>query len=241
MNVREGTRRLGIVLGLCGAILGGYLEHGHARAVWHNYRAAKRFESLSASPAIQRVAEGIKEYRNGPLATYPWINYTFNQQSGKLEYHADIIRLLADSHFQKLDTPSQKTVLGQIDSRFSGLSESDLQSIKHRMAPIAVEADAVNQRKPGDTPDKAIKVLVNAGGIKEVLAGKDGISQIHLSTGESVRRTDDPSPMGYLRLLLYPLLGFLLPLVSVCIITWVASGFFAPTPKQHEDLSQWPS
>ena len=60
MNLREGTRRLGIVLGLCGAILGGYLEHRYARAVWHNYRAAKHFESLRASPAIQKVAEAIK-------------------------------------------------------------------------------------------------------------------------------------------------------------------------------------
>jgi hypothetical protein len=230
MNVREGTRRLGFVLGLCGAILGGYFEHGYARAVWHNYRAAKRFESLRASPPIQRVAEAIKEYKNGPLATYPWINHRFNQQSGKLEYQADIKRLLADPRFQNLNAPSQKTVLGQIDSRFSGLSDSDLQSLKHRMAPIAVEADAVNSRKLGDTPDKcdAIKVLVNAGGIKEVLAGKDGISRIYLSTGEAVRRTDDPRPTAYLRLLLYPLLGFLLPLVAVRILTWVASGFFAP-------------
>ena len=126
--------------------------------------------------------------------------------------------------------PSQKTVLGQIDSRFSGLSDSDLQSLKHRTAPIAVEADAVNSRKPGDTPDKggAIKVLVNAGGIKEVLAGKDGISQIHLSTGEAVRRRDAPHLTAYLRLLLYPILGFLLLLVAVRILTWVASGFFAP-------------
>ena len=82
MNLKEGTRRLGIVRGLCGAILGGYLERSQARAVWHNYRASSRFESLSASPMIQKVAKAIRDSRNGPVAKYPWINYRFNQQSG---------------------------------------------------------------------------------------------------------------------------------------------------------------
>jgi hypothetical protein len=234
MNVREGTRRLGIVLGLWGAMLGGYLARSYARAVWHNYRASSRLTSLIASPTLQRVAKAIREYENGPFATYPWMNHRFNQQSGKLDpppgYQADIKGLLADSRFQDLDIAGQRAVLGKIDSRFSGLSDSDFQSFKQRMAPIAVETHAIDSRKLGDTPDKGggIKVLVNAGGIKEVLAGKDGISQIHLSTGEAVRRTEAPRPMAYLRLLLYPLLGFLLPFVAVHMLAWVASGFFTP-------------
>jgi len=230
MNVKKGTRRLGIALGICGAILGGYLERSYARAVWHSYRASSRFTSLSASPTTQRVAKAIRENRNGPIATYAWINYRLNQQSGKLEYQADVKDLLADPRFHDLDTPSQKALLGQIDSRFSGLSDSDLQSLKQQMGPIAVEGSTGDSRKLGDTPDNGgeIKVLVNAGGIKEVLAGKDGISQIRLSTGEAVRRTEAPRPLAYLRLLLYPLLGFLLPLVGVHMLTWVVSGFVAP-------------
>jgi hypothetical protein len=137
--------------------------------------------------------------------------------------------LFADTRFQSLNTQAQKVLLGQIDSRFSGISDSDLQSLKHRMAPIGVEAHAIDSGKL-DTPDRggAIKVLVNAGGIKEVLAGKDGISQIHLSTGGLVRRTEAPGPMAYVRLLLYPLLGLLLPLAAIRILAWVTSGFLAP-------------
>src|SRR5262249_10634228 len=122
MNVKRGTRRLGIVLGLCGAILGGYLARSYARAVWHNYMASRRFESLMASPTIEKVAKAIRE-NNDPIATYPWINYRFNEHSGKLEYQADIQSLLNDPRFQSLDTSSQKLVLGQIDTRFSGLSD----------------------------------------------------------------------------------------------------------------------
>jgi hypothetical protein len=81
-----------------------------------------------------------------------------------------------------------------------------------------------------DTADKGgvIKVLVNAGSIKDVLAGEDGIPQIHLSTGGIVRRTEAPRPMAYLRLLVYPLLGLILPLVAIRILAWVASGFLVP-------------
>ena len=71
-----------------------------------------------------------------------------------------------------------------------------------------------------------IKVLVNASGIKVVLAGKDGISQIRLSSGETPRRTETPRPAAYLLLLLYPLLGFLLSLVAVPTLAWVVSGLF---------------
>jgi hypothetical protein len=71
MNVKKGTRRLGIVLGLCGAILGGYLARSYARAVWHNYRASSRFESLRASPTIQKVAKAIQENRNDPSRSTP--------------------------------------------------------------------------------------------------------------------------------------------------------------------------
>ena len=104
MNVKKGTRRLGIALGICGAILGGYLERSYARAVWHNYRASSRFTSIMASPTTQRVAKAIRENRNGPIATYAWINYRLNQQSGKLEYQADVKDLLADPRFHDLDT-----------------------------------------------------------------------------------------------------------------------------------------
>jgi len=89
-------------------------------------------------------------------------------------------------------------VLGKFDSRFSGLSDSDFQSFKQRMAPIAGEAYASDSRKLRDTPDKGggIKVLVNAGGIKEVLAGKDGISQIRLFNWGSRSEDGSSSPYG---------------------------------------------
>src|SRR5215469_3100042 len=134
-------------------MLGAYLARSDARAVWHKYSASRRFELLRASPTIQKVAKAIRENRNGLIEKYPWINYRFNQQSGKLEYQGDMKGLFADTRFQSLDTDAQNVLLGQIDSRFSGLSDSDLQSLKHRMAPIAVEVHAIDSRKL-ETRDK---------------------------------------------------------------------------------------
>jgi hypothetical protein len=45
MNFRESMRRLGILLGACGAVLGGFLGYSDAKAVWDRYTAHRRFES----------------------------------------------------------------------------------------------------------------------------------------------------------------------------------------------------
>lgn len=62
MNVREGMRRLGILLGACGAILGGCLAYSDARTTWGSYAAHRKFESLMASPIMQKVAKAARDY-----------------------------------------------------------------------------------------------------------------------------------------------------------------------------------
>ncbi len=59
---------------------------------------------------------------------------------------ADVKGLLADPDFQKLDAATQKTVLGRVDSAFSGLSDSDFQSFVQRMQPAS--APSLSSRLP---------------------------------------------------------------------------------------------
>jgi hypothetical protein len=54
------------------------------------------------------------------------------------------------------------------------------------------------------------------------------ISSIELSTGESVQLVDPPALNACLIPLLYPVFGFLLPWSGIRVLTWVATGFFAP-------------
>jgi hypothetical protein len=70
MNLREGMRRLGILLGVSGGILGGCLAYSDARATWDNHTAHRKFESLMASPTMQKVAEAARDYQKEAWAKY---------------------------------------------------------------------------------------------------------------------------------------------------------------------------
>jgi hypothetical protein len=54
------------------------------------------------------------------------------------------------------------------------------------------------------------------------------VTSIDLSTGEWVPRVDSPHLTAYLLLLLYPVIGFLLPWGCIRILTWVGNGFVVP-------------
>lgn len=147
MNVREGMRRLGILLGVWGGIVSGLLAYRDAKAAWDRHTAFRRFESLMASPTMRKAAKAVKD---------------------------------------------------------------DVQ-------------------KYTDSSWATMSVGVNIGGIKEVTADRSGtISSVELSTGESVPKVEPPSVKRYLTLLLYSIVGFLLPWGAVRLLTWVGSGFFAP-------------
>ena len=75
---------------------------------------------------------------------------------------------------------------------------------------------------------RSAKVPIDAGGIKSVTVDDGLVSAIELSTGESVQRTASPELYAYVQPLLYPLLGFFLPLGAIRAITWIGVGFFEP-------------
>ena len=59
MNISEGVRRLGILLGAAGALLGGFLASGDATEVWSMITAHRKFEVALALPTVQRVAKSV--------------------------------------------------------------------------------------------------------------------------------------------------------------------------------------
>lgn len=62
MNVREGIRRLGTLLGACGGILGGCLSYRDLKTTWDTDRAHGRFESLTALPTMRRAAKAARPH-----------------------------------------------------------------------------------------------------------------------------------------------------------------------------------
>jgi hypothetical protein len=57
MNVKEGVRRLGILVGICGGLLGGFFANKDLQILWNIHNAHQRFENLMASAAMREVAK----------------------------------------------------------------------------------------------------------------------------------------------------------------------------------------
>lgn len=57
MNIKEGMRRLGLLVGCCGAITGGMLAYPDAESLPQTKAAQHRFESLMDTPAMREVAK----------------------------------------------------------------------------------------------------------------------------------------------------------------------------------------
>ncbi len=177
MNVREGMRRLGLLLGVSGGIMGGFLGYSDAQNLCNVWTAHRKFESLMALPTTQKVAHAASVYQSGP-----WTQYA---ESTQVDYDAN---------------------RGEIKGP--------------QAAPETLPRDFFETY--GN-----ILVSVNTGGVKSLMADKTGqVLSIEPNAGAWVDRTEAPPLRAYL-VLLYPVLGFLLPWGAVRVLTWVGTGFFA--------------
>ncbi len=55
MNLREGTRRLALLLGTVGAILGGFVSYGELQSVMSQRARHNKFEQLAASDVVKQA------------------------------------------------------------------------------------------------------------------------------------------------------------------------------------------
>ena len=196
MNFREGMRRVGILLGVAGGIVGGLIAFPQGRELAHDRSTHLRFESLMALPTIRTIAKDAIEYQTG----LPYIIDSVSPQPGRV-------------------TP------GFLDySTLADLAKTI--AAKRQLKP---PPGSVLVQQPKAKPENIV-VRVNLDEIKEVYVDSAGmITEIDLTTGELVPRIE-PSPplLAYFLLLLYPILGFLLPWACIRVLTWVGTGFVAP-------------
>ena len=199
-------RRLGILLGACGAIFGGCLAYSDARASWDNYAAHRKFQSLMASPTMQKVAKAARAYLKP-------------DQFGGIPVVESQVRMNADGTIGAGSIPD----FDQFKAAYN--TKTITQSRSKFVPPPPIPDD---QR--GDL--RGLLVSVDLDGIKEVTVDKDGlVSSIQPSTGGSVQRVDSPPLQAYLIPVIYPVFGFLIPWGCIRVLTWVVSGFFAEVPR----------
>ena len=189
MNVGEGFRRVGIVLGVVGSAIGILSGYESAQTLWNTHITHQRFESLMASPLMLRIAKDVKDHKT--------------EERKKADQDTALKNLSIDPDFLKLSGDEQKYILGRAKDK-------------------GVASPSIAGTALGDQRD-VMDVFV-----KEVLVDKSGqISSIVLSTGESIPKTEPPTLMAFMALLLYPLGGFLVPWGTIRVIAWLVAGFLS--------------
>jgi hypothetical protein len=167
MNLKEGTRRLALLLGVVGAILCGFASYVELQSVIRQRADHMRFEQLANSDAVTQS----KPQSDDPISEF--MGLPRDKQLAAL---------------QQLPPENQDRLLAQIKAR----------------------------RKDG---------------IKTILWTKDnGVESIETQDGQTLYPTPAPSAWLYCLIVLFPILGFLIPWAAVRAIGWVGAGF-AETSK----------
>jgi hypothetical protein len=179
MNLKEGTRRLALLLGVVGAIAGGFASYAELQTVLSQRARHNRFEQLAASDVVQQERKILKAW-----------------------------------------TPVQETP-PKIDARTGERIQPNEQQTASPQQPQTDPYAAIAIPNPSD---------VNSGGIETINWSHDyGVASIKTEDGQTLYPTAAPSASLYLLILLFPLLGFILPWAAIRAIGWVGAGFVAST------------
>jgi len=192
VNFREGMRRVSIVLGLAGGSMGGILAHLEVQSLSNIRAAYRKFESVMASPTMQRVSKEMS-----------------------IDYDA----LAKQAGGSTAPIPSFKDFVAASKTKDGGRGTGPFRDLADLVA-------ASGDENGGQYLLKAHPLLKgNRDGISKVhIDSARLVSSVELSTGESVPRTEPPQVKAYLLLLLYPVLGFLLPLGFIRLLAWVGTA-----------------
>jgi hypothetical protein len=191
-------RRLGIVLGILGSAAMVYIGYVEEQPLWNARADYRKYESVMALPATRRVVKAAKDYQSASFARNGRRFY------GRVDYTA--LAALPPGHV--IDHP-RGPALDHFDQLFAQL-----------------EAQELEKEAKGLEKAESMVVSVNLEGVKDVTFDKNGIvSSVELSTGEMIGRADPPALRAYAAVLVYPIVGFLIPWGVIKIITWIGIGF----------------
>jgi len=224
VNFREGMRRVSIVLGLAGGSMGGILAYLVVQSLSNTRAAYRKFESVMASPTMQRVSkemsidyDALAKQAGGSTAPIPsfkdFVAASKTKDGGR-----------GTGNFRE---PGDLEVIPSFKDFVAASKTKDGGRGTGRFGDLAdLEVVASGDENGGQYLLKAHPLLKgNRDGISKVhIDSARLVSSVELSTGESVPRTEPPQVKAYLLLLLYPVLGFLLPLGFIRLLAWVGTA-----------------
>jgi len=218
MNVREGMRRLGLVLGALGAAAGAVVAYIQLQPVLAQRAQYKTFQSLAVSPVVQKELEFLKtdtitrstgppNDRLGPWSLWtPVPNDWPSEVSGPWSRYGDT------------DKPTDPYAAYQVPVGWLQHAEaSALGGSPEGWRVDAGRVRAIHFWK--DTDDGKVNARW-AGNVSTA-----DISDIETENGQKVYRTEPPSFWSYLLIPVFPVMGFFLPWGAIKTLTWVGVGF----------------
>jgi hypothetical protein len=206
MNLREGTRRLALLLGAIGAILGGFASYSELRTVLNQRARYNKFEQLAASDVVRQEHNCIM----GILS-----------ESGCTEHlHGD----KWDKYIVSPSYPNAKRISlpnGEIRDYPSSMNDEQISNILNKEFPT--DSKGVLPQPTGGI--KAINWSQNYG----VWRHDYRVESIETEDGLTLYPTPSPAAWTYLLIALFPILGFFLPWGTIRVIVWVGAGFVQPS------------
>jgi hypothetical protein len=257
MNLREGMRRVGIVLGALGCVAGGIFGYSNLQSVW---RSHKRFERLQTLPVMVDVNTALKLYREThdlipaqqesrrktlPTEHGPWENYGPGPNPDSHSVGNETVESLAAKAREKSpacqfvgDAELVRSLIKKWPVYRTWLSPEEQEKLREPdfIPDYAVRASDLYDKAAADDSDAETTVDVQGtAGIQTVNADKAGaISSIRLTSGEWVRRGPNTLKArlafigGLLLPFCYPVIGFVVPWGTIRVFVWIAGGFAAP-------------
>lgn len=218
MNLREGTRRLALLSGVVGAILGGFASYLELRNTLDQRERHNEFEQLVNSDVVKQ------QQNSWPLtlrykpekAIEAFLNLTESQRKAVF-YQLDqgeendlVAKLKCEPH-----PPSSPAIAMVIDKLLEVPNHPEFK-LDVKDDPYACLAET------GDPPSST----VNSNGI-ETIHWTKGLEVDFLDMADGQTLYGDPAPKRWLYPLfaLFPVIGFVIPWGVVHIIGWVGIGF----------------
>ena len=239
MNLREGTRRLALLLGVAGTILGGFASYMELQTVFEQRTRHNRFEQLAASDVVQQERKNLQTEPND-WQTVPvdkWAKYAVKSEHTPQKSYLD----------PKTGEPIQidaRTGNGiEIDPKTGQSFEIDPKTGERIQAAPDFIPDTSQKHGPWEKyADKGksgavldmsksipIPSVVMKNGIKAVNWNHDyGVESIETEDGQTLYPTLAPSAWLYLLIVLFPVLGFFIPWGTIRALGWVGAGFVQP-------------
>lgn len=200
MNLREGTRRLALLLGAAGAIFGGFLSHLELQSLIRQRAEHRQFERLENSQGVQKVRNRLI----GTIATAA--------KTG-IEVPPNLPPATVDA-FIAAPEPRQREAL---DKMSVPAKEALLAALKKR------KADGLLKKRG------SVESEVHNGGIGTITwSAYYRIASITTEDGQTLFPTPAPAAWSYVLIAIFPLLGFIIPWGVIGAVAWAAAGFVQP-------------